>query len=330
MKKYYIYAFLDGSKPGIYKYEDIIFNYEPFYIGKGTDNRIKSSLLDRECPFKVNKIKKIINSGAEIISIKIFENLENLEAFEKEKEVISKIGRRNMKMGPLVNLTDGGDGRLNSPHSEETKRKISETKKMQNLSIPHTTETKDKLREINKGENNPMYGKHHSDDIKENQSIRVSGINHPMYGKKHSQESILKIKQNRKFNQQNINEISRKNNSKSILQFDKEGNFIKEYDSIKIASKEIGLSESLIGKCCRGKIKNPSKFIFKFKYESSLVFNNSFKIKIGDVILINDKTLKLIKRYKQSFIVEDDTGNQISFRKKEFEFVWEKNSFNLS
>lgn len=128
MKKYYIYAFLDGSKPGIYKYEDIIFNYEPFYIGKGTDNRIKSSLLDRECPFKVNKIKKIINSGAEIISIKIFENLENLEAFEKEKEVISKIGRRNMKMGPLVNLTDGGDGRLNSPHSEETKRKISETK----------------------------------------------------------------------------------------------------------------------------------------------------------------------------------------------------------
>ena len=54
MKKYYIYIYLDGSKPGIYKFDDLEFYYEPFYVGKGTGNRIKSSLYDRENPFKIN------------------------------------------------------------------------------------------------------------------------------------------------------------------------------------------------------------------------------------------------------------------------------------
>ena len=37
------------------------FDYEPFYIGKGTGDRIKTSSYDRESPFKINKIKKIKN-----------------------------------------------------------------------------------------------------------------------------------------------------------------------------------------------------------------------------------------------------------------------------
>jgi hypothetical protein len=36
VKKYYVYAFLDKSKPGNFNYGDLKFDYEPFYIGKGT------------------------------------------------------------------------------------------------------------------------------------------------------------------------------------------------------------------------------------------------------------------------------------------------------
>jgi group I intron endonuclease len=323
MKKYYIYLFLDKSKPGKFIYDDIELEYEPFYVGKGTGNRIKSSLYDRESPFKVNKINKIKNSGGEIISIKLYENLENIESLELEKFIIDKIGRRDLGLGTLVNQTDGGDGRLTSPHSEATKRKISETKKSQNLSTPLTEETKNKLREINKGDKNPMFGKTHTDKIKEDQSNRVLGHNHPMFGKKHTDETILKIRENRNLsvNQEEINRLSKERNSKVILQYDLKNYFIKEYESIKVASLETGLSESLIGKTCRGIVKNPRKFIFKFK-ENNIMFN-SFLHKIGDIILIDSIEYKLLKRNKISFVVENN-NILTSFKRKDYEFIWFK------
>lgn len=39
MDRFYVYALLDPRKPGEYKYDDIEFEYEPFYIGKGQGNR---------------------------------------------------------------------------------------------------------------------------------------------------------------------------------------------------------------------------------------------------------------------------------------------------
>jgi hypothetical protein len=326
--KYYIYAFLDSSKKGEFIYDDIVFEYEPFYIGKGCGDRIKSSLFDRESPFKVKKVKSLKNNGIDIISIKLYENLENVESLKLEIETIKKIGRRNLKLGPLTNLTDGGDGRLSSPHSYETKQKISETKKSQGLSIKHSDETKEYLRFINIGESNPMFGKKHTDKIKESQSIRVSGKKHPMFGKKHNDETIkiIKERRNKSVDQELFNRLSKERNSKTILQYDLDNIFIKEYESIKIASKETGLSESLIGKTCRGIIKNPRKFIFKFKNDDSKILNNSFIIKKGDLLNIENKEYILIKRNKTSFIVSDENDNHMTFRRKEYTFVWDKKS----
>lgn len=323
MKKYYVYLFLDKSKSGKFIYDDLEFEYEPFYVGKGTGDRIKSSLLDRESPFKVSKINKIKHLGGEIISIKLYENLENDESLKIEKMIISKIGRRDLGLGTLVNQTDGGDGRLSSPHSNETRLKISNTKKEQGLSFSHSNKTKEYLREINKGDKNPMFGKIHSDIVKDKQSLRFSGLDHPMFGKKHTKESLEKIKNNRNVDQEILNKLSRERNSKIILQYDLDNNFIKEYESIKVASTETGLSESLIGKTCRGVVKNPRKFIFKFKESNKM--NNSFLYKLGDTVLLNDIEYKLLKRNKSSFIVENNNNNNIiSFRRKDYEFIWDK------
>ena len=170
-----------------------------------------------------------------------------------------------------------------------------------------------------------MFGKHHTDEVKEEQSLRVSGINHPMYGKKHNEETIEKIKENRNrsVNQKEFSEKFRELNSKSVIQFSLENEFISEYESIKIASKETGCSESIIGKCCRGVIKKPRKFIFKFKDEYSKILTNSYKYKIGDNFILNDISCILIKRNKMSCIVSVD-GNITSIRKKDCLFLWEK------
>jgi len=319
-KRYYIYVFCDDTKPGKFIYDNLEFDYEPFYIGKGTKDRIVTSMCNRGT-FKYSKIKSIKNRGGEVIRYKLFENLNNLESLELEKVLISKIGRRDINKGPLTNLTDGGEGRVNVLTSIETKRKISETKKSQNLHTPHTAETKKVLKQINLGEKNPMYGKTHTDEVKEKQSLLVSGSNHPMYGKKHNEETIQKIKdkRNNAVNQKAASLDSKLRNNKAVLQYDLDNIFIAEFEAIKVASIELKISESLIGKTCRGVVKNPRKFIFKFKEENNKVLNNSYELKEGDIY----ESFRLIKRCKMTVIVEEN-GIEKILRKKEYPIFWAK------
>lgn len=130
MNVFYVYALLDPRKSGKFTYGNIEFNHEPFYIGKGSGDRIqkhsRQSEIKREYnPYKNNKIRKIISSGLKPIELKIHENLSEDEAFSKEIDLINIIGRKDQN-GPLANLYDGGYG---SSKSEETRKKISDTKK---------------------------------------------------------------------------------------------------------------------------------------------------------------------------------------------------------
>jgi hypothetical protein len=52
---------------------------------------------------------------------------------------------------------------------------------------------------------------------------------------------------------------------KPILQFTKEGDFMKEWDSTKTASIELGIRNSLISGNLHNKKKTAGGFIFKFK-----------------------------------------------------------------
>ena len=52
--------------------------------------------------------------------------------------------------------------------------------------------------------------------------------------------------------------------SKPIKQFDKKGNFIKEFTGIKQAAKELNLSNTAIGNCLNGRSKTSGGFIWKY------------------------------------------------------------------
>lgn len=98
--KYYVYCYFDPRN-----------NNEPFYIGKGKDNRFKD-ISNRKYNLPLyNKLCKLFVLGYNIdeISIKIEESLTEEQALQQEIDIITLIGRKDIKTGPLLNRTAGGD-----------------------------------------------------------------------------------------------------------------------------------------------------------------------------------------------------------------------------
>lgn len=83
-------------------------NGVPCYVGKGTGRRWKAHQT-RSCNPHLTAIIKA--AGGELPVVKIREGLSNAEACETERAFIAAIGR-DINGGPLVNMTDGGDGPL--------------------------------------------------------------------------------------------------------------------------------------------------------------------------------------------------------------------------
>lgn len=68
--------------------------------------------------------------------------------------------------------------------------------------------------------------------------------------------------------------------NKPILQFDLNGNFIKEYESITQASKELNIKIDYISSCCLGRRRKTKGYVFKFKNDKEIL--SKFKEIIGD------------------------------------------------
>lgn len=183
---YYIYVYLDTRKKGSYLFGDFHFEYEPFYIGKGVNERYLTHLRVANGSRKgknnliVSKIKSILNDGFEPTIIKIIEGLtkENYDSYEIS--TIKLIGKSCDGLGPLLNTTNGGDGGITWIGEHHNKGK--------------------KLEEI-VGEEKAIELKQ---NLSEQASKRVGELNsnfgnrgelNPMYGSKRSQETIEKIRE---------------------------------------------------------------------------------------------------------------------------------------
>lgn len=107
MNKFYVYA--------LFRPNGIVC-----YIGKGSGKRWQRHEELGTNPHLAAIIKK---AGGSIPRIKVRENLLEDAAFEIERALIKAVGRE-ANGGPLVNLTDGGDGVSGLKHSAETRRTV--------------------------------------------------------------------------------------------------------------------------------------------------------------------------------------------------------------
>jgi hypothetical protein len=174
--RFYTYAYLREDKT-------------PYYIGKGTGDRIYST----------NRRNNPPKDKSRIIFLK--QNLTEEEAFRHEIYMIAVFGRKDLRTGILHNLTDGGDGASGAIKSEKTRKKLSEANKGKNnpnYGKSLSEETKRKMSEVHKGKNNPNYGKSLSEETRRKMSEARKGENHPNYGKSLSEETRRKMSEAQK------------------------------------------------------------------------------------------------------------------------------------
>jgi len=156
--KYYVYAYIRAS------------DSTPYYIGKGKGIRA----------WDINHNATRPNDQSKIIILE--HGLSETESLLLEQTLITKYGRKDNGTGILYNRTDGGEGSSGFIHSDESRKKISESKKGKKLS-PSTSIVRSVVQQ---GEKNSFYGRTHSDETRA--KIAASRI-----GKKASAETRKKM-----------------------------------------------------------------------------------------------------------------------------------------
>ena len=165
--RFYVYIYFDPRKPGKYKYGKYEFDYEPFYVGKGTSYRLNNHIYEAlsnkniwKNERKCKRILEIISNKSYPIIRKIIVNLSEYNALKLENKYCSVI-KIIEDGGPLLNLHNGLIGPCGETKEKlsklvtdfwKTKEGIAKKKRASNR-----FKTWHKEHNIN-GENNPNFG----------------------------------------------------------------------------------------------------------------------------------------------------------------------------
>lgn len=244
----------------IYKITNTITN--DFYIGSAVN--FKNRRWGHISSLKKNKHKNrfIQNSWNKYgENAFIFEIVEIVDAKEN---LIDREQYWIDTLSPTFNLAKKAGSPLGVKHSEKSRKNMSLAHKGKSLSeMGHTADCNCPICKPRFGEESPRYiqreertcicGCGTKFTCRTNSNRRfISGHNKSQLGKKKSSEAIEK--------QRNKILIP-------ILQFDINGNLIKEWKGVIIAANELNIDNTAISACLRGKSKTSGGYIWKYKFK---------------------------------------------------------------
>jgi hypothetical protein len=233
---YYIYFHINPLKK------------EVFYVGKGCNKRAFSK--NGRNDFWKNIVKKY----GYIIDI-IEENLTEQESLDREIFYIKKIGRKDLGLGPLVNMSDGGENGNNRIRSIKHKNNLSKSLKGRK----YTDEYKKNMSEVQKNRLSSM-----SDEYKKDMTNHIDrkGVNHSEKSKEKMSNTRINFDKNKKLDIYNKFKNTIQIKYKQIFS-EYEEMFLKNLDSycgnIRLMCRELKIG--------RGKFYRLYKNDYEFKIE---------------------------------------------------------------
>ena len=258
--KYYVYCLTDNSKKGVYVFGGYEFSYEPFYIGKGSNDRVNQHFEPNQYKlgrtYKERKIRKLLSEGNIPGKLIIKSGLTETEAFELEIDLIRLIGRK--PNGLLTNGTNGGDG--TSGHVSKNKGKTFE----EIHGMGRALELKKYLSNLTRGKKlEEIHGMSRALEIKNKIKLNTpnhKGIKHSIETRKKISESLIGNNRHKgcKHSVESREKISESKkgiiswNAQTIQQLDKDDNIINEWRSGKYAAEQLGLSQGNIWSVING------------------------------------------------------------------------------
>lgn len=262
---FYVYAYLDPRKPGTFKFGDINFKFEPFYIGKGHDSRCYQGLTKfksiSNSTHKFRKIKSLTKTGYLPIIQKVYENLEESVSFDKEIELIKLIGRHDLNEGPLTNHTDGGEGTVNiNPGWRKVLSKPVQQYKDDKLIAEYDSikEACDATGLVPQNVGAAANGKYKSSGgfiwKYKNVSDQLQGhLKKKVKMPKHSEATKAKMRGRKTSNKTKLKMSQNSSKKLGVIQVDKNNDQIQSWDSITEAAQITGIPVNKIRRSCQGR-----------------------------------------------------------------------------
>lgn len=280
----YIYVLVDPINNDI-KYCGKTINPKERYIGHLKEKKTQKEKRDWICELKTKKLKPVLEILDEVDD-------ENWDFWEKYWICQLKSWGFN-----LFNKTNGGEiSVVGFKHTEETKRKITKSQTGRKL-------TEEWKQNISNGRRGLKFSKEHIKKLSESHKNQVPINKKPILqidinnGKVLNEfESIKKALYHMKKDLENYN-ISKvckgklksafgyywcykenfhkfnfeyyKRNQKTIYQYDKSGNFINRYESIKEASKHTNIDRCHISHVANGDSLSAGGYIWKFEKDTN-------------------------------------------------------------
>ncbi|MER2007417.1 MAG: GIY-YIG nuclease family protein [Psychrobacillus sp.] len=262
---------------GIYRIDNV--SNGKFYIGSSFDieGRLYRHFLELNRNRHSNKhLQNAYNKyGEDSFSTEILEVVDDTNnLIKREQYWIDNLEACNNGYNILPNAGTVREYR----HSEETRKKISETQRGRKL----PNELRVKLSKIREGKKLPI-------EVRE----KISNSN---LGRKMTEEQKEKLSKS-------MTGVHREGRPKiPILQYTKDMTFIKEWDSAKDVAREYG-NASNIGLVCKGKRKSAYGFVWRYKYSESDGFVAGSKLREYEIDSIKnskDTVVSLSKKFNVS------------------------------